>query len=108
MTDAKSLKSFKINEYKDKPAVLWTFVIENVVKFLPESERPNVSEVVQVIKKRVEESLLANKDFKGCRIPVPFNCQSAEWMYNNWMPDRGDVLVATYPKAGRIYFHFIQ
>ena len=101
---SKELQSFKMKDFKDNPAALWTFVIENVVQFLPESKRPNVSEIVEELKKISEVTVLANGEFKRCRIPPPFSNQQAEWMYNNWMPDEGDVLVATFPKTGSSNF----
>ena len=81
-------------------SLLWTQQIRQVLCFLPESERPSIAEAVDEFKETLRESVKGNGEFNGCRIPPPFSPKFAKLMYNNWIPERGDVLIATYPKTG--------
>jgi len=76
---SESPKQIETKKYQDDPVSTWTTLVE----------------------------LLVDKDFKGCRVPAPFSYRTAEWKYNNWNPDHGDVLVATYPKSGTYLMDFI-
>ena len=84
----------------NEQSVIWTQLIQKVLCFLPESERPSTTEAVDEISAAIEESLKCNGDFNGCRIPAPFSTKFAKHMFENWMPERGDVLIASYPKTG--------
>ena len=82
-------------------SVSWTQLVQNVVSFLPESERPNIAEAVDEFKETLRESVKGNGEFNGCRIPPPFSPKFAKLMYDNWMPERGDVLIVTAGKTGK-------
>ncbi|CAK8681091.1 unnamed protein product [Clavelina lepadiformis] len=71
---------------------------EDVLKFIPENERPDVTDLVgfgsqQFLNPKVTEC-------KGYRFPPPFSAETVEWQYDNWTPTDKDVLVASYPKTG--------
>ena len=78
----------------------WFDQIESVLQFVPESERPNTSEIRKELQETMDEAMLTTGEFKGYRIPAPFSWRNAEWVHHNWMPDKGDVLVASFPKTG--------
>ena len=70
-----------------------------VIEYLPEKERPNVEEAAaEYLKTTFEASLTEN--FKGCRLLPGFTEKSTAYQYENWKPNNGDVLIATFPKTG--------
>ena len=90
--------------YHQDPAGTLRVLFQRIADYLPEDERPIISELAEEYLKVNTESSKGNEIFKGCRLPPPFSQYAANWMYDNWMPDRGDVLVAAYPKTGSKFF----
>ena len=88
-------------DYKNDPGAIWAHYIQRIVDCLPESEKPNVSDIVCKHREIVGEAAKCNGEFKGCRIPAPFSAELGKLMYDNWMPESGDVLVACCPKSGK-------
>ncbi|CAK8681094.1 unnamed protein product [Clavelina lepadiformis] len=76
----------------------YTKVQNDLLKFIPEDQRADVTELIQ---KRLQQ-LLNSKitDCKGYRIIPPFSAEVVEWQYDNWNPTGNDVLVAAFPKTG--------
>ena len=92
------------NMAADKKVLLAMFMKmqEDVLKFIPENERPDVTDLVkfggqQFLNPKVTEC-------KGYRIPSPFSAETAKWQYDNWNPSDQDVLVASFPKTGKIFW----
>ena len=81
-------------------SVLWTQMVQKVLCLLPESERPNIAEAEDEFKEALRESLKGNGEFNGCRLPPPFSPKFAKFVYDNWIPERGDVLIITAGKTG--------
>ena len=103
MSEHQSMRSSSasnIPDHTNNPLSLWTLFIKNGIDFLPEEEKLDVQALAKEYDNLIQESVKCNHDFKGYRNSAPFSPKLAEWMYSNWMPDRGDVLVAAYPKTG--------
>ena len=73
--------------------------LANILLYLPENERYDVEEATLNYCKNIFEAS-TTENFKGYKLPLPFTAKSAAWQYENWMPKKGDVLVASYPKTG--------
>ena len=73
--------------------------LEDILPYLPENERYNVEEATLNYYKNVFKAS-TTENFNGYQLPPGFTAKSAAWQYGNWMPKKGDVLVASYPKTG--------
>ena len=77
-------------------------VITQTTNFLPENERPDCQQISEDLKEQIKKSVERNGEFRGCRLLPFFGQKSAEWQFDYWMPENGDVLIASYPKTGKL------
>ena len=73
--------------------------LADILPYVPTNKAYNVEEKAAEYCKNLFEAS-PTENFKGYRLPPGFTAKSAAWQYGNWMPEKGDVLVASYPKTG--------
>ena len=78
--------------------------VKQALQFLPEQDRPDFEEFVEKTASNVIKSVTEKQEFKNCRFPPMFLAENADWQYENWKPNKGDVLISTYPKTGKICY----
>ena len=74
-------------------------LLTQVTQFLPEKERPDDEKLLVELFSTMKEGM-EGLEFRECRLTPPFSVKSCNWQFNDWMPEKGDVLVAAYPKTG--------
>lgn len=77
--------------------------VKLALDFLPEENRPNFADFVKKFKANVENNGV-RQNFKGFQLIPSFTVENAEYQYENWNPNEGDVLISTYPKSGKYDF----
>lgn len=77
-------------------------VVVRTLHLIPSDKWPNIEDLVQYRIKRYGESV-AIPEWNGYRLSIGFEQETAQYAYNKFEPNFGDVLVASYPKTGKFY-----
>lgn len=83
-------------------------VLDMIKDNVPEEKKPLVDELLvhvqQVMSNGGMKSMKSKPEYK---FVAPFNSEVVEWQYDNWSPNNGDVLIASYPKTGTTWLREI-
>lgn len=77
-------------------------VVGVIKESVPEDKKGLVDELLVHTQQSMQgdggmKSMKSKPDYKFVN---PFNSEVIEWAYDNWSPNKGDFLVASYPKTG--------
>lgn len=75
-------------------------LFNDVANYIPADDRPDVTPLIEDLVKALQAPSVS--DWKGHKFAPPFKAETVEWQYNNWQPSEKDVLVASFPKTGKI------
>ena len=74
--------------------------IHSLLDYIPSSNRPDVSSVIEYAAKRILQDRILEKE--GRKALVYCNVPTLNWMTHNWTPRVNDIILASFPKTGQI------